>query len=209
MKNSTKSRFILLYAIISAFCLFSFSVYDYYNNNILDGIFLYLFFIIGWLISVIISIIYIFRKTYRRISLYSLLISAFPILLIFTFFSIIPKTSLKRYTLPRILTNQELKKSIFIEYSKDSSYYLVLIYKDPDMAFGDGQNILGLYTKSNRIVDECVFGEFPIDFDSWKMNTITLKTRINKKDSNNLNYLKYWIDKNNKIKDFNIHFVIE
>jgi hypothetical protein len=107
------------------------------------------------------------------------------------------------------MTSEELKESDFIAYSKDSAYYIVLIYRESEMAFGSGHNILGLYTKSNNIVDECIFGAFPIYFDSWKENTIAFKTKLNNMDSYNIGYINSWIERNKKIKNFNIQFEIE
>jgi hypothetical protein len=203
------SRFVLGFAIISGLCLISYSVYDYYIIDALNGLELYLIFTLGWLISFIFSIIYAFKKTSRRIGLYSIVVNITSILLIFVFFLIIPKTSLKRYTLPRKITSEDLKKSDFISYSNDSTYYIVLMHKESDMAFGSGHNILGLYTQSNKIVDECIFGEFPISFDSWKGNTIVLETKPYNKDSYNIQYINYWIERNKKIKNFNIDFIVE
>jgi hypothetical protein len=209
MKNYIILQRLIGFAIISGLCLISYSIYDYYYNRAVEGLVLYLFLIIVWLISFIISIIYLFLKSYRRISLISILINAISIILIFAFNLIIPETSLKKYNLPRKMTDKELKKSDFKKYSADSAYYLVMIYKEPDMAFGDGNSILGLYTHSNKIVDECVFGEFPIYFDSWKDNTIALKVKPDDKDSSAIRYISYWIERNKKIKNFNIHYDIK
>ena len=107
------------------------------------------------------------------------------------------------------MTGEELKKSDFIAYSSDSAYYIVLIYRESDMAFGSGHKILGLYTQSNKILDECIFGEFPIFFDSWKGNTIALKTVPNDKGSYNFHYVNSWIEQNKKIKNFDLHFETE
>ncbi len=203
------SRFIYGFAIISGLCLFSFSIYDYYINDALNGLEFYLIFILAWLISFLISIIYAFKKTYRRISRFSLLVNTITLLLIFVFLLIIPETSLKRYTLPRKISDEDLKASNFIAYSNDSAYFIVLIHTESGMAFGSGHNLLGLYTKSNRIVEECIFGEFPIYFDSWKENTIALKTKPHDKASYNIEYINFWIARNKKIKNFNIHFEIE
>jgi hypothetical protein len=209
MKVTTISSIVLAGAIISGICLISYSLYDYYINNAFEGLILYLFISIAWLTSLIFSIIYAVRKIYRRIGLYSLLANVISLIIVVSFFVIIPLTSLKRYALPRHLSDKDFNNQNFKQYSNDSSYFIVLIHRESDMAFGSGHNFLGLYTKSNKIVDECTFGEFPIYFDSWHNDTIKLKTKLFNKDMYTIQYVNSWVNQNKKIKNFNIHFQIE
>lgn len=93
----------------------------------------------------------------------------------------------------------------YVHYCQDSSQFIILKNKE-SAAFGSGHYILGLYSMENKIIDECLFGEFPLQFINWEKDKLEFRVIC---FNDNYKYVKMWLERNQSISNYNLEFEIE